>query len=162
MISRVDDSCVLRFYIRIYRCVSSLSVYSTLRRILAVVSRTLSFTGCILCWFLQTQTRTQKTILSFTSQHSSTGSPTIVYFKLAQLSHKKRPNYTDSQAHSQDWISGCRCLGWQKRGVSEIGEASPSSSATKQNIFYPVLNCLVFFHYDPKQTLRPPNSFSIV
>ena len=48
MISPVGDFCVLKFYICIYRYGSSLSVYSTLRRILAAVSHTISFTCCIL------------------------------------------------------------------------------------------------------------------
>ena len=47
VISRVGDFCVLRFYIFIYRYGSSHSVYSTLRRILAAVYHTLSFTCCI-------------------------------------------------------------------------------------------------------------------
>ena len=62
--------------------------------------------------------------------HSSTGNHTVVYFKLAQLSRRKGHNYADSQAGSQ----ACRCLGWQKRGVSKIGEATPSSSGTNQII----------------------------
>ena len=65
--------------------------------------------------------------------------PTIVYFKLAQLSRRKGHNYANSQAHSQDGSQACRGLGWQKRGGNEIGEAPPSSSATKQTNFYPVL-----------------------
>ena len=48
VISRVGDFCVLIFYLRIYRYGSSLSVYSTLRRILAAVSQTISFNYCIL------------------------------------------------------------------------------------------------------------------
>ena len=46
VICRVGDFCVLRFYISIYRYGFSLSVYSTLRRILAAVSQTTSFTCC--------------------------------------------------------------------------------------------------------------------
>ena len=41
------------------------------------------------------------------------------------------------------------------RGVSERGEASPSSSATKQNNFYPVFNCLALFHHDPNKRYDP-------
>ena len=89
--------------------------------------------------------------LKFHSQNSSTRSPTTVFFKLAQLSPGKGHNYADSQAHSQAGSQACRCLGWQNRGVSEISEASPSSSATKQNNFYPVLNCLVLFRHDPSK-----------
>ncbi|CAN0424792.1 unnamed protein product, partial [Ascophyllum nodosum] len=89
--------------------------------------------------------------LKFHSQHSSTGSPTIVYFKLARLSRGKGHNYADSQAHSQAGSQAFRCLGWQNRGVSEIGEASPSRSATKQNNFYPVRNCLILSHHDPNK-----------
>ena len=48
VISRVGDFCILRFYICIYRYGSSLSVHSTLRRILAAVSHKISFTCCIL------------------------------------------------------------------------------------------------------------------
>ena len=82
--------------------------------------------------------KSTKDNLKFPPQHSSTGSPTIVYFKLAQLSRRKGHNYADSQAHSQAGSQACRYLGWQNRGVSEIGEAPPSSSAKKQNNFYPV------------------------
>ena len=99
--------------------------------------------------------KSTKNNLKFHSQHSLTGSPTIVYFKLAQLSRRKGHNYADSQAHSQAGSQDCRCLGWQNRGVSEIGEASPSSSATKQNNFYPVVNCLVLFHHDPNKRYDP-------
>ena len=136
-------------------------MYSTLRRTLAADPQTISFSCCILYQFLHTQARAQKTIGSFTSQHSSTssttivyfklarftsqhsstGNHTIVYFKLAQLSRRKRHNYADSQAHSQAGSQACRCLGWQKRGVSEIGEASPSGSETKQKQFLPCTNC---------------------
>ena len=93
--------------------------------------------------------------LKFHSQRSSTGSPTIVYFKLSQLSRRKGHNYADSQAHSQAGSQACRCLEWHNRGVSEIGEASPSSSATKLNNFYPVLNCLVLFHHNPNKRNDP-------
>ena len=48
VIFRVGDFCVLRFYICVYRYGSSLSMYSTLRRILAAVSHTISFSCCIL------------------------------------------------------------------------------------------------------------------
>ena len=96
--------------------------------------------------------KSRKDNLKFHSQHSSTGSRTKVYFKLAQLSRRKGHNYTDSQAHSQAGSQTCRYLGWQNRGVSEIGEASPSSSATKQNNFYPVLNCL------ENSTMAPTNA----
>ena len=99
--------------------------------------------------------KSTKDNLKFRSQHSSTGSPTIVYFKLAQLSRRKGRSYADSQAHSQAGSQACRCLGWQNREVSEIGEASPPSSATKQNNFYPVLNCLVLFPHDSNKRYDP-------
>ena len=82
----------------------------------------------------------------FTSQHSSTDSHTIVYFKLAQLSRRKGHNDADSQAHSQAVSQACRCLGWQKHGVNEIGEASPSSSGAKQKQFLP---CNKLFSFIP-------------
>ena len=106
--------------------------------------------------------KTTKDNLKFHSQHRSTGSPTIVYFKLARLSRRKGHNYEHSQAPSQAGSLACRCFGWQNRGVNEIGEASLSSSATKQNNFYPILHYLVLFHHDPKNTLRPHNNFSII
>ena len=96
--------------------------------------------------------KSTKDNLKFHPQHSSTGSPTIVYFKLAQLSRRKEHNYVDSQTHSQAGSQACRRLRWQNRGVSEIGEASPSSSATKQNNFYPVL---ALFHHDLNQRYDP-------
>ena len=99
--------------------------------------------------------KSTKDNLKFHTQYSSTGSPTIVYFKLAQLSRRKGHNYADSQAHSQAGSQACRCLGWQNRRVNEIGEASPSSSATKQNNFYPVLNGLVLFHHDSNKRYDP-------
>ena len=111
-----------------------------------------------LLYFLLVSSHTNESTkdnVKFHSQHSSTGSPTIVYFKLAQLSRRKGHNYADSQAHSQAGSQACRCLGWQIRGVSEIGKASPSSSATKQNNFYPVCNCLVLFHHDPNKRYDP-------
>ena len=149
----VGDFCVLRFYICIYRYGSSLSVYSTLRCILEAMSHTICFTFSLL---VSSHTnKSTKDNLKFPSQHSSTGGPTIFYFKLAQLSRRKGHNYTDSQAHSQAESQTGRCLGWQNRGVSKIGEASPSSSATKQNNFYPVLNCLVLFHHDPNKRYDP-------
>ena len=141
VISRVGGFCVLRFYIGIHRYGSSLSLCSTLRRILAVFS--VSHNKFHLLYSLLVSSHTNKSTkdnLKFPSQHSSTGSPTIVYFKLAQLSRRKGHNYVESQAHSQAGSQACRrCLGWQKRGVNEIGKASPSSSVTKQNNFYPVL-----------------------
>ena len=152
MVSRVGDFCVLRFYIRIYRCGSSLSVYSTLRRILA---SSVSHNTFYLLYSLFVSSHTNKSTkdnLKFNSQHSSFGSPTvIVYFELAQLSPRNGHNYADSQAHSQAGSQAYRCLGWQNRGVCGIGEASPSSSATKQNNFYPVLNCSVLFRHDPNK-----------
>ena len=116
-----------------------------------------------LLYFLMVSTHTNKSTkdnLKFHSQHSSTGSPTIVYFKLAQLSRRKGHNYADSQTHSrarsQAGSQACRCLGWQNHGVSEIGEASPSSSAKKKINFYPaILNCLVLFHHDPNKLYDP-------
>ena len=145
----MGDLCVLRVYLCIYRYVSSLSVYSTLWRILAAVSHTISFTYSLL---VSSHTNeSTKDNLKFQSQHSSTSSPTLACFKLAQLSRRKGHNYADSQAHSKAGSQACRCLGWQNRGVSEIGEVSPSSSATKQNNFYPVLNCLDLFHHDPNK-----------
>ena len=48
------------------------------------------------------------------SQHSLTGSPTIIYFKLAQFSRSKGQNYADSQGHSQTGSQACRCLEWQE------------------------------------------------
>ena len=42
VISRVGDFCVLGFYLCIYRYGSFLSVYSTLRRILAAASQIIS------------------------------------------------------------------------------------------------------------------------
>ena len=143
VISRVGDFCVLRFYIYIYRYGSSLSMYSMLRRILAAVS---------ICPHTSKSTKDN---LKFHSQHSSTGSSTIVYFKLAQLSRRKGHNYADSQAHLQAGSQACRCLEWQNRGVSEIGEASPSSSVTKQNNSHPALKCLVLFHHDPNKRYDP-------
>ena len=86
--------------------------------------------------------------------HSSTGYHTTVYFKLAQLSLRKGHNYTDSQAHSQAGSQACQCLGWQKRGVSKIGEASPSSSGTNQNKFYPGLIVFSLFYH----TMTPTNA----
>ena len=106
--------------------------------------------------------KTPKGNLKFHSQHSLTGSLSVVYFKLARLSRRKGYNYVDFQAHSQAGSQAFQCLGGQNRGVNEIGKASPSSSATKQNNFYRVLNCLILFHHDPKQTLRRPNNFSII
>ena len=155
VISRVGDFCVLRFYICIYRYGSSLSVYSTLRRILAAVSHTISFSWLYSLLVSSHTNKSTKDNLKFHSQNSSTSSPTTVYFKLAQLSPRKGHNFADSQAHSQAVSETCRCLGWQNRGVSEIGEASPSSSATKQNNFYPVFNCLVLFHHDPNKRYDP-------
>ena len=89
--------------------------------------------------------------MKFPTQHSSTDSPTIVYFKLAQLSHRKGHDYADSQAHPQAGSQASRCLGWQKRGVNEIDEASPSSLATKQNNFYPVLIVLFYSTMTPNK-----------
>ena len=97
-----------------------------------------------LLYYLLVSSHTNKSTkdnLKFHSQHSSTGSPTIVYFKLAQLSRRKGHNYADSQTHLQAGSQACRRLGWQNREVNEIGKASLSSSATKQNNFYPVLIC---------------------
>ena len=99
--------------------------------------------------------KSAKDNLKFHSQHSSTGSPTIIYFKLVQLSRRKGHNYADSQAHSQVGSQACRYHGWQNRRVNEIGEALPSSSARKQNNFYPVLNCLVLFHHNPNKRYDP-------
>ena len=140
MIFRVGDFCALRFNICIYRYNSPLSVYSTLRRILAAVSHTISYTWLYSLLVFSHTNKSTKDNLKFHSQHGSTGSPTIVYFKLDQLSGRKGHNYADSQAHSQAGSQACRRLGWQNRGVSETGKASPSSSATKQNNFYLVRN----------------------
>ena len=84
--------------------------------------------------------------------HSSTGNHTIVYFKHAQLSLRKGHNYADSQSDSQARSQACRCLGRQKRGVSKIGEASPSGSGTNQNNFYLVLIVFRLFYHDPNNT----------
>ena len=124
----------------------------------AYPSSSVSYSMFHLLYSLLVSSNTNKSTkdnLKFHSQHSSTGSPTIVYFKLAQLSRRKGHNYADSRAHSQAGSQACRCLGWKNRGVSEIGEVSPSSSETKQNNFYPVLNCLVLFHHDPNKRYDP-------
>ena len=105
--------------------------------------------------------KSTKDNLKFPLQHSSTCSPTIVYFKLAQLSRRKGHNYAHSQARSQAGSQACRCVGWQNRGVSEIGETSPSSSAKKQNNFCPVLNCLVLSHHDPNKRYDPINQYCL-
>ena len=99
--------------------------------------------------------KSTKDNLKFHSQHSSTGSPTIVYFELAQLSRRKGNNYADSQAHSHAGSQACRCLGWQNHGVSEISKASPSSSATQQQKFYPVFSCLVYPTMTPTNATTP-------
>ena len=146
VISRVGDFCVLRF-LHLY-----LSIRLPSQRVqhdLAYPSSSVSHNKFHLLYslLLVVSSHTNKGTkdnLKLLSQHSSTDSPTIVYFKLAQLSRRKRRNYADFQAHSQAGSQACRCLGWQNRGVSEIGEALPSSSATKQNNFYTVLNCLSF------------------
>ena len=162
VISRVGDFCVLRFYLCI---LSTRLLPQRVQHALAYPGSSVSHNKFHSLYSLLVSSHTSKSIkdiLKFHSQHSSTGGPTIVYFKLAQLSRRKGYNYADSQAHSQAGSQACRCFGWQKRGVNEIGEASPSSSATKQKQFLPCTNRLVLFHHDPKQTLRLPNNFSIV
>ena len=124
----------------------------------AYPNSSVSHNKCHLLYSLLVSSHTNKSTkdnLKFHSQHSSTGSPTVVYFKLAQLSRRKGHNYANSQAHSQAGSQACRCIGWQNRGVNKIAEASPSSSASKQNNFYPVLNCLVLFHHDPNKRYDP-------
>ena len=146
-------------------CLHSLHLYVSIRLLpqrvqhaSAYPSRSVSHNNFHLLYSLLVASHTNKSPkdnLKFHSQHSSTGSPTIVYFKLAQLSRRKGHNYADSQTHSQAGSQACRCLGWQNRGVSKISEASPSSSATKQNNFYPVLDCLVLFHHDLNKRYDP-------
>ena len=155
MISRVGDFCVLTF-LHLYLSIRLLP--QRVQHALAYPSSIVSHNKFYLLYYLLVSSHTNKSTkdnLNFHSQHSSTGSPTIVYFKLAQLSHRKVHNYADSQARSQAGSQACRCLGRQNRGVSEIGEASPSSSATKQNNFYPIHNSLVLFHHDPNKRYDP-------
>ena len=140
MISRVGDFCVLSF---LYLYLSIRLLPWRVQHASAYPSGSFLHNKFHLLYSLSVSSHTNKSTkdnLKFHSQHSSTGSPTIVYFKLARLSRRKGHNCADSQAHSQAGSQAFRCLGWQNRGVSETGEASPSSSATKQNNFYPVLN----------------------
>ena len=154
VISRVGDFSVLIFYICIYRYGSSLSVYSTLRRILvACLTQQVSLVVFFISFFTHKQEHKRQSEVSLTTQLN--WYPHYSLLQACQLSRGKGYNYTDSQAHSQARSQACRCLGWQNRGVSEIGDASPSSSATKQNNFYPVLNRLILFHHDPDKRYDP-------
>ena len=139
VISRVGDFCTLRFYLCIYRYGSPLSVYSTLRRILAASSGVSNNKFQLLSSLLVSPYTNKSTKDSLKFHFTTQLNWQPVYFKLAQLSRRKGRNYADSQAHSQAGSQACRYLGCQKRGVNEIGEASPSSSVAKQNNFYPVL-----------------------
>ena len=53
----------------------------------------------------------------FFKQCSSTGGPTTICSKLAQLTLRKGHNYADSQAHSQAGFQAYRYLGWRDRGL---------------------------------------------
>ena len=104
-------------------------------------------------FFTHKQEHKRQSQLSLTN--SSIGSPTISLLQGCPTLTQERTQLCRLSASLTGWISqACKCLGWQNRGVSAISEASPSSSATKQNNFYPVLNCLVLFlepnkRYDP-------------
>ena len=56
--------------------------------------------------------------LKFHTQHSSTGSPTIAYFKLAQLSRRKRHNFAESTGSLTGLISGL-LVSWVAESRSE-------------------------------------------
>ena len=157
VISRVGDFCVLRFYICIYRYGSSLSVYSTLRRIQAAVSHTISFTVLFfISFFTHKQEDKRQSEVSLTTR-SSTDSPTIVYFKLAQLSRRKGHNYADSQDSLTGWISGL-LVSWVAESRSERDRRSITvklSSEAKQFLHSRLLNCLLLFHHDPNKCHDP-------
>ena len=111
VISRVGDFCVLIFYICIY---SIRLLPQRVQHASAYPSSSVSHNEFHLLYSLLVSSHTNKSIennLKFHSQHSSTGSPTIVYFKLVQLSRRKGHNYADSQAHSQAGSQACPCLG---------------------------------------------------
>ena len=111
VISRVGDFFVRRF----------LHLYLSIRLLHQRVQHTSAYPGSSashskfnLLYSLLVSSHTNKSTkynLKFHSQHSSTGRPTIVYFKLAQLSRRKGHNYAESQARSQTGSQACRCLG---------------------------------------------------
>ena len=106
------------------------------------------FNYCILYLFLHTQTIAQKTVnevslqliqqhylahlklirATFDNSHSSNGNHTTVYTSSLPNSHSgKDTTKQTSQVHSQAGSQARQHLGWQKTGVSKIGDGSPSS-----------------------------------
>ena len=108
--------------------------------------------------------KSTKDNLKFHSQHSSTGSPTICYSLLQACPTltQERTQLCRLSGSLTGWISGLS-VSWVAETRSERDRRNITvklSNKTKQFIFY--TNWLVLFHDDPKQTLRPPNNFSIV
>ena len=65
---------------------------------------------------------------TFDNSHSSNGNHTTVYTSSLPNSHSgKDTTKQTSQVHSQAGSQARQHLGWQKTGVSKIGDGSPSS-----------------------------------
>ena len=106
-----QEGGVCNFSCRWFLCPQILHLYLSIRLLpqrvqhaSAYPSSNLSHNKFHLLYTLLVSSHTNKSTkdnLKFHSQHSSTGSPTIVYFKLAQLSRRKGHNKANSQAHSQ-------------------------------------------------------------
>ena len=143
MISCVGDFCVLNI-LHLYLSIRLLP--QRVQQASAYPSSSVSHNKFHLLYSLLVSSRTNKSTkdnLKFHSQQSSTGSPTIAYFKLAQLSRRKGHNYADSQAHSQ---AGSQA---DRRNITV-----KLSNETIQ-FHFPVLICLVLFHHDPNKLYDP-------
>ena len=132
VISRVCDFCVLRYYICTYGYGSSLIQHAS-----AYLSSSVSHNKFHLLHSLLVSSHKNKSTkdnLKFHSQHNSTGSPTIVYFKLAQLSRRKGHNSCRLSGSLTGWISGLS-VSWVAESRSEQDRRSITvklSNKTKQ------------------------------
>ena len=129
-------------------CPQVLHLYSSIRFLpqrvqhaSAYPSSSVSHNKFHLLYSLLVSSHTNKSTKENLKFHPQPSSTAVAPLKLAQLSRRKGHNYADFQTHSQAGTQACRCLGWQNRGVSEIGEGSPLS--------------LVLIHHDPNKRYHP-------
>ena len=139
--SSVGDFCVLRFYLLLYY-LSTRLLPQRVQHSSAYPGSSVSNNKFQLLYCLLVSPHTTKRTKDNLKFHFTTQLNWQPHYSLLQAC----PTLTQERAQLcrlsgslTGWILGLSVSLWQKRGVNEIGEASPSSSGAKQNSFYPVL-----------------------
>ena len=165
MISSVGDFCILIFYTR-YLYLSIRLLPQRVQHASAYPSSSVSHNRFHLLYYLLVSSHTTKSTKDNLIFHFTTQLNWQPHYSLLQACPTLTQERTQPCRLSDSftgWISGLS-VSWVAGTRSERDRRSITvklSNKTKQ--FLPCTSCLVLFHHDPKQTLRPPNNcFSAV